>query len=97
MLGKSISIATIQGYEWMPGKLFQTKLNEYYALQTCMNKTYTCVEEWGSEMNHDFDYVLVSQNGLSDSKNSVVTSLMESTNYQLVYQEADIAIFKKSP
>ena len=95
--GKSISIATIQGYEWMPGKLFQSKLNEYYALQACMNKTYICVEEWASDMHHEFDYVIVSQNGLSTSKNSVVTSLTESTTYQLAYQEADIAIFKKSP
>jgi hypothetical protein len=97
VLGKSISIATIQGYEWMPGKLFQTKLNEYYALQACMNKTYTCVEEWESETHHYFDYVLISQNGLSANKNSVVISLMESANYKPVYQEADIAIFKKSP
>jgi len=97
VLGKSVSIATIQGYEWMPDKLFQTKLNEYYALQTCMNKTYTCVEQWGTKMHHDFDYVLISQNDLSGSKNPVVASLAESTSYQKVYQEADIAIFKKSP
>jgi hypothetical protein len=97
VLGKSVSIATIQGYEWMPDKLFQTKLNEYYALQTCMNKTYTCVEQWGTEMHHGFDYVLVSQNDLSSSKNPVVASLAESASYQKVYQEADIAIFKKSP
>jgi len=97
VLGKSVSIATIQGYEWMPDKLFQTKLNEYYALQTCINKTYTCVEQWGTEMHHDFDYVLVSQNDLSSSKNPVVASLAESATYQKVYQEADIAIFKKSP
>ena len=97
MLGKSVSLATIQGYEWMPGKLFQTKLNEYYTLQACMNKTYTCIEQWGTEMHHDFDYVLVSQNGLSTSKNSVMTSLVESKTYQPVYQEADMAIFKKIP
>ena len=97
VLSKSNSIATIQGYEWMPDKLFQTKMNEYYTLQACMNKTYTCVEQWRSETNHDFDYVLISQNGLSTSENSVVTSLMESTTYQLVYQEGDVAIFQTRP
>jgi len=97
VLSKSNSLATIQGYEWLPGKPFQTKMNEYYALQACMNKTYTCIEQWGSNMRHDFDYVLVSQNGLSTSENSVVTSLMDSTTYQLVYQKEDIAIFKKRP
>ncbi len=97
VLSKSNSIATIQGYEWMPDKLFQTKMNEYYGLQTCMNKTYICVEQWGSEKSHDFDYVLVSQNGLSTSGNSLVTSLTESATYQVVYQKADIAIFQKRP
>jgi hypothetical protein len=97
VLGKSNSIATIQGYEWMPGKLFQTKMDEYYALQTCMNKTYTCVEEWGLEMHNDFDYVLVSQNGLAASGNFLVTSLVEAGTYQPVYQEGDVAIFKKKP
>ncbi|MDO9300833.1 MAG: hypothetical protein Q7T89_05590, partial [Anaerolineales bacterium] len=97
VLGKSISLATIQGHEWMPGKLFQTKLNEYYALQACMTKTYTCVEEWGSETEQDFDYVLVSQNGLADSGNFLATSLTESGTYKRLYQEGDVAIFKKIP
>jgi hypothetical protein len=91
VLGKSVSLATIQGYEWMPGKLFQTKLNEYYALQACMNKTSICIEEWGQ----DFDYVFISQNDLANSKNSLVASLTGSGNYQLLYQETDVAIFKK--
>ncbi len=97
VLSKSNSIATIQGYEWMPDKLFQTKLDEYYALQTCMNKTYVCVEKWSSDMNHDFNYVLVSQNGLSANGNSLATSLTKSATYQLVYQEADVIIFKQGP
>jgi hypothetical protein len=97
VLSKSNSIATIQGYEWMPGKLFQTKMNEYYELQTCMNETFTCVEQWRSDMNHDFDYVLVSQNGLSNNKNSLLTSLMESGNYQLLHEEMDVYIFMKRP
>jgi hypothetical protein len=97
VLGKSVSIATIQGYEWMPGKLFQTKMNEYYALQACMNKTYACVEQWASDMKHDFDFVLVSQNSLADSGNSVVTSMKESSTYQLLYEKGDVVIFQTRP
>ncbi len=94
VLAKSVSIATIQGYEWMPGKLFQTKMNEYYALQTCLNKNYHCVEEWGTETKQNFDYVLVSQNGLSTSGNSLVASMMVSATYQPLYQDGDVAIFE---
>jgi hypothetical protein len=97
VLAKSVSISTIQGYEWMPDKRFLKKMNEYYALQTCMNKSYDCVEEWGTETKQDFDYVLVSQNGLADSGNPLVASLMESAEYQPLYQDGDVAIFEHVP
>jgi hypothetical protein len=96
VLSKSNSIATIQGYEWLPGKRFLSKMDEYYSLQACINKTYDCVEVWGADTKQDFDYVIVSQNGLAESENSLTMSLTESTNYQQVYQEADIAVFKKN-
>ncbi len=95
VLGKSVSVATIQGYEWLPDKLFQKKMNEYHTLQICMNKTYTCVDEWRVRTEQDFDYVLVSQNGLSDNGNSLVSSLMVSETYRLLYREGDMAIFKR--
>jgi hypothetical protein len=97
VLAKSVSIATIQGYEWMPDKLFQTKMNEYYALQTCLNKNYHCVEEWGTETKQNFDYVLVSQNGLADNGNSLVASMLVSATYQPLYQDGDVAIFEFMP
>jgi hypothetical protein len=96
VLAKSISLSTVQGYEWMPDKVFQTKMNEYYALQTCMGKTYECVEEWGMETKQDFEYVLISQNGLAGVENPLVVSLAESATYQLEYQEGDVVIFRKS-
>ncbi|MBI5950659.1 MAG: hypothetical protein HY865_03280 [Chloroflexi bacterium] len=93
-LTESVSIATIQGYEWMPN--FQQKLDDYYALQACMNKGYECVEEWGQNSKQDFEYVLVSQNGLAEGDNLLVTSLVDSTTYRLEYQDGDVAIFKRS-
>jgi len=96
VLAKSVSISTIQGYEWMPDKLFLKKMDEYYALQICLNKTYVCIEEWAAETKQDFDYVLISQNSLSESENSLITSLTASSTYQLIYQKADVAIFKKN-
>ncbi len=97
VLAHSVSISTIQGYEWMPDRLFQKKMDEYYALQTCMNKAYDCVEEWGTETRQDFEYVLISQNDLMQGENSLVISLVESADYQALYQDGDVAIFKARP
>lgn len=96
-LAKSISVATVQGYEWMPGRLFQTKMDDYYALQPCMNKTSQCVEKWAVKTNNQFDYLLISQDGLSKSENPLLTSLLDSETYQKIYQKADVAIFKYKP
>lgn len=99
VLAKSTSMATVQGYEWMPDKVFQTKLNEYYTLQSCMNKAYPCVEQWATKTGNQFDYLLISQDGLLDKEdptlqNPLLTSLMDSASYQMVYHSGDVAIFK---
>lgn len=97
VLSKSNSIATVQGYEWMPGRLFQKKLDEYYRLQECMNGTYYCVEQWAEKMNYPSKYLLVSKDGLSTNGNSLLASLKNSTTYQLIHQETDVYLFKHSP
>ncbi|MFN8380335.1 MAG: hypothetical protein U0V02_00250 [Anaerolineales bacterium] len=102
VLAKNTSVATVQGYEWIPDKPFQTKLDEYYILQSCMNKAYPCVEQWATSTGNQFEYLLISQDGLLDKEdptlqNPLLTSLMDSTSYQMVYQKADVAIFKILP
>ncbi len=99
VLAKRTSTATVQGYEWMPDKLFQTKMGEYYTLQSCMNKTYQCVEQWSTKTGNQFGYLLISQDGLSEQEDialhpPLLTSLLESVSYQMIYSEADVAIFK---
>ncbi len=94
VLGKGVSLATIQGYEWLPDHLFQKKMGEYYRLQACLNRTLECVEEWASASWQGFDYILVSQDGLEGSGNPLVSSLRESENYTSLYEKGDAAVFK---
>ncbi len=97
VLSKSHSIATIQGYEWLPDKIFLTKLDEYYALQACMDKTFDCLEEWTEKTNHSFEYILISRDGLSGNENSLLVSLKASAGYRLIHEEKDVFIFEKRP
>ena len=92
VLSGSYSIVTIQGYEWMPDKVFLTKLDEYYALQACMDKTSACVDEWSLKENHPFEYVLVSRDGISANENSLLTSLRAASGYRLAHEEKDVYI-----
>jgi hypothetical protein len=97
VLTKSASIAAVQGYEWMPGQIFLRKIDEYYALQPCLNKTFKCVEKWSAETGSQFEYLLISQEDLSKNENLLLASLLESTAYEKMYQDGDIAIFKRRP
>lgn len=99
VLAKHTSVATVQGYEWMPDKLFKTKMDEYYELQSCMNKTYQCIEKWSTKTGNQFSYLLVSQDSLLEQEGvalhtPLLTSLSESASYQMLYSEGDVAIFK---
>lgn len=98
VLTDSVSLATIQGYEWMGGDLFTKKLDEYYKLQACMSGTHECVEQWASSTKNRIEYVFISQDGPANAEgfvdhNSLITSFLESASYQTVYQDDNIHIF----
>jgi len=94
-LTESVSVATVQGYEWLPG--FKNKLDDYYALQACIHKDFKCVEDWSGNTKRDFEYALVSQDGLEENGNPLVSSLTAAAGYRAVYQKGDAAIFQKNP
>lgn len=88
-LTNRVSVATVQGYEWMSGKPFDTRLGEYDALQKCISQNSACVENWSADTNNAFDYVLVAQDS------SLADSLAASKDYQLIYKEEGVFIFKR--
>jgi hypothetical protein len=94
-LTESVSVATVQGYEWLPG--FKDKLDDYYALQACIYKDVQCVENWSGNTKRDFEYALVAQDGLEENGNPLVSSLTAAAGYRAVYQKGDVAIFQKNP
>lgn len=93
-LANSTSIATIQGYEWLPGGQFEKRMGAYSVLQTCMNASADCVEEWGASQGETFEYILVSRDELVKNESPLVSSLSTADGYEVVYQAGDVLIFK---
>lgn len=93
-LAKSISLATVQGYEWLPGGQFEKRMGSYSSLQTCMNASAGCVEEWVQSQGETFDYILVSRDDLVENGSPLVSSLSTTVGYEIVYQQGDVLIFK---
>jgi hypothetical protein len=45
-LARRQSVATVQGYEWLPGREFYTRMRRYRALHLCGRRDAACVDAW---------------------------------------------------
>ncbi len=97
-----VSVATVQGYEWVPNGGFEKQSNLYNALQKCSTETPTCLADWSQTNAVRYDYLYVarrdSQHGLVDYHmpccSGLVALLESDPSYKLVYQNDDATIFR---
>jgi len=88
-----VSLATVQGYEWMAaGRLF-TKLAQYDDLQACLNHEVSCVRDWSEKTAQEFDYIIIRPNATSKTVYMLKTALDRSSDFQAVFDQPGISIF----
>jgi hypothetical protein len=86
------SLATVQGFEWMPGGILATKMKQYGEIQYCITHDETCLFNWAARTGQSFDYVIVRQNA-SFPNPALQTALEKSGAMQKVFELPGIAIF----
>ncbi|MDD2920904.1 MAG: glycosyltransferase family 39 protein [Anaerolineales bacterium] len=90
-LTQNISVATIQGFEWLNDKPFTKRMDEYNALQACARQDRACIERWAAQTRAAFAYVLIRKD------TPLASSLSEAADYQLIHEEANALVFKYAP
>ncbi len=90
VLAQSSSAGTIQGYEWLGRDVFKARMDNYRKLQSCLFQTYLCVEKWSLESKQPYDYLLIK----SPAQNSLLASLFDASDYEIIYQVENVFIFK---
>lgn len=93
VLGQCVSVATVQGYEWLPDRQFQERKELYAKLQDCVTQGVNCLENWTDEANVTITHVYLpkptgSTPGAaesSDDLSSLRNSLKASSQYAVVY------------
>lgn len=96
ILADSISLATIQGREWIEGGGFHARLDDYNRLQQCIAGNAACLDEWSARSGEAFEYVYVSASASSGGNGKVlVDSLLASPGYQLVHRAGEVYIFQR--
>lgn len=97
-----VNLAVVQGYEWLPGRQFYTRRDDFPLLMRCLFLDVECLENWAESKQQDFDYVYVSQSLVGEARtndpnvilgNSFIQSMQASPDYKLVYASERIKIF----
>jgi len=100
-LSGRVNIAVVQGHEWLPGRLFEQRRQDFARLTDCVFEEIACAEAWAAQRNDRFDYVLVYQ-GLPEATtytlgNEPIRSMRQSPRYRVVYEADLVKIFYRKP
>ena len=94
-LSGRVSLGTVQGYEWLPGRFYQ-QWQHYSGLQACGMQTIDCLEDWANTNQLDFSHIYLPKRLWWDSATSntpLRVSLEQAAGYQPVYENEAVVIY----
>ena len=95
-LTRQTSLSTYQGREWLDGQLHSDAFFENRtSWLSCQNKDETCLEDWMSSSGVDVNYVLIAS-GTEKNPIGLSASLANSSQYVLIYQNAEMTLYQKT-
>jgi hypothetical protein len=97
VLGRRVSVATVQGYEWRPRGQFITKKREYVRLQGCSGWVSDCLNDWSRETGVRFSHVYLPKHPTRECCRMLRASLDRDTRYRRVYDGPGASIYELQP
>ncbi|HKN85868.1 MAG TPA: hypothetical protein VJV04_03305 [Nitrospiraceae bacterium] len=91
VLAKRLSLATVQGTEWLPGRQFYKRWQQFEALQRCANDSETCLQQWEQEADRTFTHVYL----VTGCCRELIDSLSASRHYLLIFQGKGGTVFAR--
>jgi hypothetical protein len=95
-----ISLANVQGSEWLPAGSFQRQIEFHEELASCAVKDVVCLDLLSSHTGVQFQYIYLSGQ-LEDSTIGfhfplpIEVSLRSSSSYRLIYDRDQVMVFEK--
>jgi hypothetical protein len=93
VLARRVSVATVQGTEWLSTGTFETREQQYDALQGCAIWGAECVERWARENRHPYSYIYIPKTLAFPCCGPLESALRNDTAYHLVFDGPGAAIF----
>jgi hypothetical protein len=98
-LADRVSVATVQGTEWLPDGRFDEAVQAYYEAFDCGYTTDSCLDQWQLRWGLSFTHVYIRKwdSGAGQCCGTLVDSLRMDPRYRLVYDGAGATIFYLQP
>ncbi len=90
-----VSVATVQGYEWLPDKGYERQSAIHAAAQACAGQDAACTERWINDTRISVTHVYVPKLRRGQCCWSLLGSLQQDPRYQLVYDGPGAVIFAR--
>lgn len=97
LIAKRVSVATVQGAEWLQGDSFERQVAAFEEAYECGYRTASCLDSWRYGTGLDFTHVFVSKPPRGQCCFTLVNSLMEDVRYQVLYDGPGATIFAFRP
>jgi hypothetical protein len=105
-LARRTSVATPQGYEWLPDSQFSQRITMFADVQSCSSRDAACVEDWSAHFKVAFDYVYVPKRaaplvpGINDPSRECCGALRANlrldSRYAVAFDDVGATIFRRS-
>lgn len=95
-----VSVATVQGTEWLPGGAFNQARQNWKSLKACQSTTSKCLEEWSKTTGVQFTHVYVPQPPSLTADTGLccqilIASLRQDPRYQLLIDQRGGIVFAR--
>jgi hypothetical protein len=102
VLAQRSSILTVQGSEWLPNNRFLLQEKTYQAFMSCVPEGLQCIERTAQSMGVEFTHVFISSREIDRMKQvpytlPIANELHASPDYQVLYDQDGVAVYRKIP
>ncbi|MPZ50701.1 MAG: hypothetical protein GEU75_15620 [Dehalococcoidia bacterium] len=94
-LAKRVSVATVQGQEWLRGNAFTAMVRAHEQALECGYRTSSCLDAWSVETGLEFSHVYIGKGEHGQCCWTLHDSLEQDPRYQVIYDGPGATIFAR--
>jgi hypothetical protein len=94
VLARRVSVATVQGTEWLPAGTFENREREYDRLQGCAVWGVTCLNEWARTSGRSYTHVYIPKTLAFPCCGPLDSALRHDPTYRLLFDGPGASIYE---